>query len=110
VLSFSDCKHAEGKKWEDVEPALSAWSEYTTANGSQAGMWVMWPAYGGGAVDYDFKLVVSHRSHESLGVDYDQYSSGGYAKAEELFSGVVDCDVSRSYSATERRDGMPDDD
>lgn len=110
VLTFSDCKVGEGKTWDDVQPALSAWSEYRTSNGSQAGMWVMWPAYGGGAVEFDFKFVVSYRSYESLGVDYDQYASSGYKKAEELFEGVVDCDPSRSYNATQRRDGMPDED
>ena len=109
VLTFSDCTVEEGKTWDDVQPALAAWSEYREANGSKAGMWVMWPAYGGGAVEFDFKWVASYRSYESLGMDYDQYTSGGYAKGEELFSGVLDCDVSRSYNAAERRARSEDD-
>ena len=108
VLSFSDCKVEEGKTWDDVGPALTAWAEYREANGSKAGMWVMWPAYGSGSVEYDFKFVTSYRSYESLGVDYDQYAAGGYAKAEELFSGVLDCDVARSYNAVEHRSGGED--
>ena len=105
VLSFADCTVAEGKSWDDVGPALDAWSEYRSANGSKAGMWVMWPAYGAGAVEFDFKLATSYRSYESLGVDYDQYASGGYAKAGELFDGVMDCDVARSYNAVQIRSG-----
>lgn len=110
VLSFSDCSMAEGKTFEDVEPALKAWSDYRTENGSKAGIWVMWPAYGGGSADFDFKYVTSHRDFASLGADYDQYGEAGYAKADELFHGLLDCDDARSYVATERRDGIPDED
>lgn len=109
VLSFADCTVEDGKTWDDVGPALTAWSEYREANGSTAGMWVMWPAYGAGDVDFDFKFVTSYRSYENLGMDYDQYVSGGYAKADELFNGVIDCDVARSYNAVERRSGGEDD-
>jgi hypothetical protein len=110
VLNFGDCKAAEGKSWDDVGPALQAWSEYRSAHGSQAGMWVLWPAYGGGEVDFDFKFVTSYRNYESLGEDYDQYGKEGYKKADELFTGLLDCDVMRSYVAVERRDGIPDED
>ena len=48
VLNFSDCSAEEGKTFDDVYPALQAWSEYRSGHGSKAGMWVMWPAYGGG--------------------------------------------------------------
>jgi len=107
ILSFSDCKIAEGKSFDDVEPALAAWSEYRTGHGSQSGMWVLWPAYGGGGADFDFKFVASHRSLALLGADYDQYGKEGYKKADELFDGLLDCDDARSYIATERRAGEP---
>jgi hypothetical protein len=109
VLTFSDCKIADGKTFDDAYPALKSWSEYKTAKGSKAGMWVMWPAFGGGDSDFNFKFVVSHRNYESLGIDYDEFSSAGYAKAEELFGGLLDCDEARAYNARERRDGIPDD-
>jgi hypothetical protein len=109
VINFSDCKIAEGKTFADVEPALKAWSEYRTGHGSQAGMWVLWPAFGGGGADFDFKFVDSYRNYASLGADYDQYGKEGYKKADELFVGVLDCDDARSYIAMERRDGIPDD-
>lgn len=109
VLTFSDCTIADGQNFDDVYPALEAWGEYKTSAGSKAGMWVMWPAFGGGDADYSFKLAISYRSFESLGVDYDEYTSGGYRKAEGLFTGLLNCDSARAYRARERRDGIPDD-
>lgn len=109
ILNFSDCTIAEGKSFDDVEPALAAWSEYRSGHGSQAGMWVLWPAYGGGDADFDFKFVDSYRNYASLGADYDQYGKAGYKKADELFGGLLDCNDARSYIAAERRDGIPDD-
>lgn len=110
VLGFSDCKITDGKSFDDdIDPALRAWSEYRTSQGSRAGLWVMWPAYGGGGVKFDFKFAFSHSNLESLGIDYDQYSKEGYVKAEELFSGLLDCDDARVYNASQRRDGIPDD-
>jgi hypothetical protein len=49
VISFSDCNIAEGKSFDnDVAPAIRAWVEYRTEQGSEAGRWVLFPAYGGG--------------------------------------------------------------
>jgi hypothetical protein len=108
VLSFSNCNIAEGKTMDDAFPVLQAWSEYRTGHGSGSGMWVMFPAYGGGKADFDFKFAVSHQNYAALGADYDQYAQGGYAKADELFTGILDCDEARTYNASTRRDGIPD--
>lgn len=108
VLNFSDCNLADGVKFDDIAPGLETWSEYRSGHGSQAGMWVLWPAYGGGDADFDFKFVTSYRNYASLGADYDQYGQEGYKKAEELFAGKVKCNDARSYIATERRAGMPE--
>ena len=110
VLSFSNCNLAEGRTFDDAIRALEAWSEYRTENGSGSGIWVMFPAYGGGQADFDFKFVVSHQNHEALGADYDQYAQGGHEKAGELFGGVIDCDEARAYNAVTKRDGIPEDD
>ena len=110
VLSFSDCSEKEGKTFDDIYPALQAWSEYRSGHGSKAGMWIMWPAYGGGDAAFDFKIAVSYPDFESQGNDYDQYGREGYQKAQELFTGLVDCDEARTYVATQRRDGIPDED
>ncbi len=101
VISFSDCNIAEGKGFaDDVAPAIRAWAEFRTETGSEAGHWVLFPAYGGGGEEFDFKWVVSHQNHEAQGVDWDQYDPELDTK---LFDGVLDCDSSRVYNATNRR-------
>ncbi len=107
VLSFSDCIIADGKNFgDDVAPAIAAWSDFRTGHGSIAGHWVLFPAYGGGGEEFDFKWVVSHGNHEEQGADYDAYDPD---KASELFEGVLDCDSSRVYNATNRRRAESDD-
>ena len=104
VISFRDCNIAEGKNFDDdVAPALRAWTEYRTETGSEAGRWVLFPAYGGGGEEFDYKSVVAHQNHEAKGADWDTHSAGGYKKARELFRGVSNCDSSRVYNATNRR-------
>jgi len=108
ILDFSDCTIGEGKHFStDVAPALTAWSEYRAGQGSTAGMWAFFPVYGGGGEEYDFKLVVSHGNYSEQGTDFDSYDP---AKAREIFPyGLLDCDSSRSYVATNRRMAESDD-
>lgn len=104
MLTFSDCDVADGKNFgADVAPALGEWAKYRGEHGSSAGMWVLFPAYGGGGEEFDFKFVTSHDSNETMGADWDQYAADGWKKAEELFEGIVNCDSSRVYQALQRR-------
>ena len=48
VLSFSDCTMADGVTFDDLVPSLMEWSKYREGHGSTSGMWVLFPAYGGG--------------------------------------------------------------
>lgn len=107
VVAFSDCNIAEGKSFaDDVAPAIAGWAEHRTGQGSKAGHFVLFPAYGGGGEEFDFKYVTSHANLEEQGVDYDNYDPD---KARELFSGVLDCDSSRVYISQNRRRGtMPE--
>jgi hypothetical protein len=110
VLSFSDCNMADGKNFsKDVAPALGAWAKYRESHDSKAGMWVLFPAYGGGGEEFDFKLVVSHANLEEQGSDWDQYSEAGWQKAEEIFGDMLDCDAARVYIATNQRRAKDDD-
>jgi len=103
VISFSDCKIADGKSFgHDVAPSLAAWAKHRGEQGSEAGHWVFFPAYGGGGEEYDFKFVTGHRNHEQQGIDYDNYDAD---KARELFNGIVECDSSRVYNAKVQRRG-----
>ena len=107
VVSFRDCNIADGKSFgDDVAPAIAAWAEFRTGQGSTAGRWVFFPAHGGGGEDYDFKSVVSHGNYAEKGVDFDNFDPD---KARELFAGVSDCDSARVYNATNRRMAASDD-
>jgi hypothetical protein len=109
VVSFSDCNMSDGASFGEVGPALAEWGAYLAAQGSSAGMWVFFPAYGGGGETFDFKFVSSHANYEDQGVDWDQYSASGWQKADELFAGKLDCDSSRVYSAATIRTAENDD-
>ncbi len=103
VLSFSDCSMPDGVTFGDVAPALGEWAEYRTSHGSEAGMWVLFPAYGGGGEEFDFKFVAGNASLAEQGKDWDQYAKEGWKKAEELFTGKLECDSARVYVGTTRR-------
>ena len=108
IIDFSDCTIGEGKHFStDVAPALKAWGEFRAGHGSTAGIWAFFPVYGGGGEEFDFKYVVSHGNYSEQGADFDNYDP---AKAREIFpDGLLDCDSSRSYIATNRRMAESDD-
>ncbi len=103
VLAFSDCSMHDGVTFDDVAPAIGEWSAYRSEHGSTSGMWVMFPAYGGGGEEFDFKFVAGWQNLAEQGADWDQYSREGWRKAEELFADKLSCDSSRVYVATTRR-------
>lgn len=103
VVSFADCNMTDGTTFDDVYPALAEWSKYLTEQGSASGMFVFFPAYGGGGETFDFKWVNSWQNLEELGADYDQYAEAGWEKAGELLDGKLECDSSRAYISTTRR-------
>lgn len=109
VISFSDCNTSEGSTFDDLYEPMMEWGKYKGENGSTAGMWVFFPAFGGGAEEFDFKWVEADQNLEDMGADWDQFSEGGWQKANELFAGKVRCDSSRSYLATNRRMAAKDD-
>lgn len=108
IIDFTDCTIGEGKHFStDVAPALKAWGEFRAGHGSTAGMWAFFPVYGGGGEEFDFKFVVSHGNYSEQGADFDNYDP---AKAREIFpDGLLECDSSRSYIATNRRMAEDDD-
>jgi hypothetical protein len=103
VISFTDCNLADGVAFGDIVPSLMEWSDYRESHGSTAGMWVLFPAYGGGSEEFDFKFVASYQNLEDQGADYDQYNESGWKKGNELFENKVSCDSSRVYLAQNRR-------
>ncbi len=104
VLTFSDCNVTEGESFDDVMAGLDAWSAYQTERGYSNGMWMMFPAFGGGGAEFDFKIVEGYDNHTEVGKMYDMYGTGGdFAKHGELLGSLVECDESRVYNGTVRR-------
>ncbi len=108
IVSFSDCNTADGVSFDDLYMPLIEWGKYKGENGSTAGMWVFFAAFGGGGEKFDFKWVTAHQNLEDMGADWDQYSESGWQKANELFAGKLTCDSSRAYVTTNIR--MAEDD
>jgi hypothetical protein len=109
VVSFTDCNLADGMVFDDMVPGLMEWADYRESHGSTSGMWVLFPAYGGGGEAFDFKFVAAWQNLEEQGADYDHYNETGWEKGNELFQGKVSCDSSRVYLATNRRMAESDD-
>ncbi len=100
-ISFSDCNIADGKDFgDDIAPAISAWADFRTEQGSAAGHWIFFPVYGGGGEEFDFKYVTGHRTLEAQGIDWDNYDPD---KISEIFADMLDCDSTRVYLAQNRR-------
>jgi hypothetical protein len=105
VLSFADCTGPEDPdKWPDLMGGLEAWSKYQTETGYHEGTWMMFPAYGGGDFDFDFKMVSSWDNHTRHGQDYQRYADQeDWDKQGELIGALMECDVARLYDAKVRR-------
>lgn len=109
VTVFTDCTIAEGKTLDDSIAVHGAWARHLADSGSKAGMWAFYPAFGGGDIDFNYKIVMSHSDYESLGADNNSFTNGGgWRKGQELAQGVVSCDVPRVYDSVLRRNGGVD--
>jgi hypothetical protein len=105
VLSFSDCTGPEDPdKWPDLMSGLDGWAQYQAETGYHGATWMMFPAYGGGDFDFDFKMVYGWDNHTAHGQDYQRYGEQeDWEKQGELVGSLMDCDVPRLYDARIRR-------
>jgi hypothetical protein len=104
VLAFSDCTVNEDAEWEAVWAGLEGWAAYQEEHGYGEGTWIMFPAYGGGGAEFDFKIVSGYDSHTEMGADYELYvKRADYLKYGELLGSLVECDDARVYNGTVRR-------
>jgi hypothetical protein len=100
IITMMNCKLNEGRRYADVKKAELKWAEYLTSNGSSAGFWHWFPAYGGGDSDFDYKVVFAYNNFTELGADFERAANGGGREAgEEIFADVDDCDDARIYLA-----------
>jgi hypothetical protein len=103
VLTFTDCNIVESDEDVDLFAALNAWNAYATERGYKNGSWVLFPVYGGGGADFDFKIVHAYDNYADLGHDWDLYAEGDYLKNTELTGAAYECDDRRVYNGTIRR-------
>ena len=105
VLAFSDCTGPDEQgKWPELMGGLEAWAKYQTETGYHEGSWMMFPAYGGGDFDFDFKMAAGWDNHTQFGQDYQRYSDQqDWDKQGELIGELMECDVARLYDARVRR-------
>jgi hypothetical protein len=83
---------------------IDAWTKYQAETGYHAATWMMFPAYGGGDFDFDFKMVSAWDNHTENGQDYQRYGDQqDWDKESELIGDLMDCDVARLYDARVRR-------
>jgi hypothetical protein len=109
VLAVNDCNVADGRSTRDAIGALREYGEYRNATGSPGGMWVWFPSYGNGDEDFDFKLANSYASIEAFGNNFQwNRDQQAYLKRGELFNGLLDCDVARSYTGSTIVNTLPD--
>lgn len=108
LASFYDCKIKEGQTLDTVIEAYRKWASYASSKGLNVAMWLYFPMWAGGKVEYDYKAVYGYPDHKAMGADFDDYvNKGGYEKAAEIFGGVETCDSARLYTAKLQRNGMP---
>ena len=104
VLSFTDCTMKEGASYDSVAEGLTAWSTVLSDNGSEAAIYQWWPVYGGGDVEFDFKLLSVYANYASLGADLERVANGElWRKRMELLGDQIECNVSRVYDGRLRR-------
>ena len=104
VVAFTDCTVNEGVEWDAVWAGLDSWAAYQEEHGYGEGTWIMFPAYGGGDADFDFKIVSGYDSHTEMGDDYELYvKRADYFKYGELLGSLIECDDARLYNGTVRR-------
>ena len=104
VLAFTDCVVHEGADFSEIWTNLDAWAAYMTEHGYGEGTWIMFPAFGGGGAEFDFKILSGYESHTELGQDFELYvKRADYLKRGELFDSLFDCDDARVYDGTVRR-------
>ncbi len=61
---------------------------------------MMFPVYGSGDMEFDFKMVSGWDNHTQNGQDYQRYGDQqDWDKHGELVGGLMDCDVARVYDA-----------
>lgn len=103
VLSFSNCSIKDGHTFEEYMAASREWEAYANEHGITERVWAWFPLVGEANNDYTFKVVSAQDDYTAMGETWQQYMDGHWAKSNELFEDLVDCDIARTYSGTTLR-------
>lgn len=100
VVSFSSCSFGEDSNPEKLMGAHRAMAKFMGGKGSSAGVWLFFPNWGAGEMDFDYYRVIAHDNYTEAGKSAEIYNNGGgWQKAMEVFEGITSCDGPRVYSA-----------
>lgn len=102
VLTFQDCDVGDDATGSDVVDALKAWAVHAGEEGFVNGMWVLWPVFGGGDAEFDFKLLTGEGSWTELGENWDRWEQN-IAAWNETIGGKFTCDEGRVYNTAVHR-------
>lgn len=109
VVTFSNCKIHEGKMFDEVMGNVNAWADYSSENGFENSIWMMFPVWGESNNDYHFKMLEGFDDHSMLGAAYELMGNGGHwMKNSELMNEVAYCDIARVYDGVTVRDWAED--
>lgn len=103
VLAFTDCNITTDDPDVDMFGKFAEWTEYAEGRGYKNGSWVLFPVWGAGGAEFDFKMVNGYDNFTDQGTDWDLYASGDYRKASDINDGTWECDDARVYHGTIRR-------
>lgn len=98
VLSIADCNVAHGNSNAQALGALRRYSDYAKANGSDVGTVVWFPAFGGGATEFDFKVANVYSDAQHFGDSMQWFTENqAYIARSNMTEGIVSCDSPRVY-------------
>jgi len=99
MVSISDCKVGHSVSNSQAIGALTRFNNYRVANGSTVGTIVWFPVYGGGDVEFDFKLAHVYSGPQHFGDSFQwAVDNQSYLVQADMLDGVVSCDVPRLYN------------
>ena len=102
MVSFQDCKVADGRSGMQATEAMRRWVNYRADNGMALPTWAWFPVYGGAPGDFTFKLITGFGGYEDVGNSFSwMVDNEAYLVRDQMLQGLVSCDVGRMYYGVE---------
>ena len=105
MVSFQDCKVADGRSYMQAVEGMRQWVHYRANNGMALPTWAWFPVYGGAQGDFTFKLITGFGGYEDIGNSFSwMVDNEAYLVRDQMLQGLVGCDVGRMYFGREVMD------